>query len=73
MAKMGKWEIAKRTFKAKEFPKGSEARKRLNRSAITSEYGNDKFIVFKDGRRQDSYKTLISAKRAIKIGKMYGQ
>jgi hypothetical protein len=69
---MGKWEIAKRTFEAKKFPKGSEARKRLNRNAITSEYGSDKFIVFKGGRRHDSYKSLTSAKTAVRIGKMYG-
>ena len=66
-----KYEIAKRTFSAKKQPKGSEARKRLNQSPLTSEYGSDKFIVFKNKRRFDSYKTLSSAQRAVKIDKEY--
>ena len=69
--KMAKWEIAKRTFEAKKYPKGSEARKRLNENALTSEYGSDKFIVFKNGRRFDAYKTLTSAKMSIEIAKRY--
>jgi len=66
-----KYEIVKRTFLAKKYKKGSEMRKRLNKDAITSEYGTDKFIVFKNKRRFDSYKTLKSAEHGVKIDKMY--
>jgi len=68
---MVKYEIAKRTFDAKKFAKGSTARKRLNKNALTSEYGSDKFIVFKNGIRFDSYKTLKSAKLSVQIAKKY--
>lgn len=67
-----KFEISKRTFAAKKYPKGSTMRKKLNKNALTSEYGTDKYIVFKDGRRFDSYKTESAAKRAIQIHKQYG-
>jgi len=69
---MKKWEIIRRTFQAKKFPKGSTARARLNRSFITSEYGSNKFVVLKNGVRYGDYNTLIAAKRAVEIGKKYG-
>ena len=70
---MGKWEIAKRSFAAKKYPKGSAMRKKLNKSALTSEYGSDKYIVFKNGRRHDSYKTLALAQKAVQINKKYNK
>ena len=71
--KMAKYEIARRTFEAKKFPKGSEARKRLNRNPITSEYiPSEKFIVFKNKRQYASYRTLSLAKHAVEVDRKYG-
>ena len=67
---MVKWEIVKRTFEANKFPKGSTARKKLNKNPITSQYSpSDKFIVYKDGRRFDSYRTKKMAQFAISLRK----
>jgi len=47
---MIKFNIVKRTFEALKYPKGSEERKLLNISAVTSEYMTSyKYVAITDG------------------------
>jgi len=68
-----KYEIKKRTFEAKNYPKGSLERKELNKDALTSEYNpSEKYYVYKNGIKDDGYATLAKAERAVEIDRKYG-
>jgi len=57
--------VHKRTFQAKSHPKGSEERKRLNLSIVTSEYmTGDKYAVVGD-HFSNGYKTKELADSAV--------
>lgn len=69
---MAKYEIARRTFEAKKYPKGSATRANLNKNPLTSEYMvSEKFYVLRDDKLWRSFKTRKEAEIAIKYAKMY--
>jgi len=66
-----KWKALRRTFEAKKHPKGSVKRKKLNRSALTSEYQPSyKFIVYHGKQPFDNtFRTKKEAEKWIPKGK----
>lgn len=62
---MTKYQIIKRTFEAKKFPKGSEMRVKLNKTCVTSEYlTSNKFcILSEDGKFSSGHKNRTEAEK----------
>jgi hypothetical protein len=59
---MEKYQVVKRTFEAKKFPKGSEERKRLNENTVTSEYMTSyKYAVMEGEKSIFSYPSKYEA------------
>ena len=77
-----KSEILRRTFKAKEYPKGSEEREKLNLDPVTSEYMTSyKYVVktpclMSDGTpkpgQHNNYRTCRSKQEAVLIQEQEG-